>query len=277
MCFGICCCCSIAKSCLTLCDPVDKQHIKLPCPSLSPGACSNSCPLSWWCHPIISSSVVPLSCNQSFPASGSFSKSRLFTSCGQNTGVSASASVLPMSIQGLFPLGLTGLISLLSKSLSKSLLQHHSSKAPQFKSINSSAQALPSSKGGFSCKIYKTQDLCFLIPFKNIWGHLVLRKEKGLESEGGVEPGLSHCHIAGPSFWRWGTVSSDCRTEPGPMSFSAGVNGLTLVKPKKSLSWCFSPGWGWASINSHPLSPFNMLFLPLITVGENRLRGAELV
>ena len=105
------------------------QHSRLPCPSLSPGLCSNSCPLSWWWHPTISSTVVPFSsCPQSFLVSGSFPLSPLFTSGGQSIGASASASVLPMNIQGWFPLGLTGLISLQSKGL-KSLLEHHSSKA----------------------------------------------------------------------------------------------------------------------------------------------------
>ena len=95
------------------------QHFGLPCPSPSPGACSNSCPLSWWCHPTISSSVAPFSsCLQSFPASGSFPMSWLFTSDGQNIGVSASATVLPMNVQDWFPLGLTDLI-LLSKGLSR--------------------------------------------------------------------------------------------------------------------------------------------------------------
>ena len=109
--------------------PHGLQCIRLLCSSLSPGACSNSCPLSRWCHPTISFSVTPFSsCYQSLPASGSFPMSELFTSGGQSTGASASASVLPMNIQGSFPLGLTGLISLLSKGL-KSLLQHHSSKA----------------------------------------------------------------------------------------------------------------------------------------------------
>ena len=94
------------------------QHTRLPCPSLSPGACSDSCPLSQWCHPTISSSVVPFSsCPQSFPASGSFPMSRLFTSGSQS--IRASATVLPMNIQGWLPLGLTGLISLLSKRLSR--------------------------------------------------------------------------------------------------------------------------------------------------------------
>ena len=99
--------------------PHGLQHARLPCPSPSPGACSNSCPLSQWCHPTISSSVIPFfSCLQSFPASGSFPMSWLFVPTGQNIGVSASASVLPMNIQDWSPLGWTGWISLQSKGLS---------------------------------------------------------------------------------------------------------------------------------------------------------------
>ena len=95
-------------------------HTRLPCPSPSPGACSNSCPSSWWCHPTISSSVVPFSyCLQSFPASGSFPRSQFFSSGGQSIGVLASESILPMNIQDWFPLELTGLISLESKGLSR--------------------------------------------------------------------------------------------------------------------------------------------------------------
>ena len=93
--------------------PHGLQHARLPCPSPTPGACSNSCPFSRWCHPTISSSVVPFSfCLQSFPSSGSFSVSCLFLSGGQTIGTSASSSVLPMNIQEWFPLGLTGFISL---------------------------------------------------------------------------------------------------------------------------------------------------------------------
>ena len=100
--------------------PHGLQHARPPCPSPTPGVYSNSCPLSWWCHPTISSSVVPFSsCLQSFPASGSFLMSWFFTSGGQSIGVSASASVLPMNIQDWFPLGWTSLISLLSKGLSR--------------------------------------------------------------------------------------------------------------------------------------------------------------
>ena len=91
-----------------------------PCPSPAPRACSNSCPSSWWCHPITSSSVVPFSsCPQSFPASGSFPMSQLFASGGQSIGISASASVFPMNIQDWFPLGWTGWICLQSKGLSR--------------------------------------------------------------------------------------------------------------------------------------------------------------
>ena len=99
--------------------PHGPQHIRSPCPSPTPRACSNSCPLSQWCHPTISSSVFPFSsCLQSFPASGSFPMSQFFESGGQNIGVPASTSVLPMNIQDWFPLGWTGWISLQSKGLS---------------------------------------------------------------------------------------------------------------------------------------------------------------
>ena len=95
--------------------PHGLQHARLPCPSPSSGVCPSSCPLNRWCHPTISSSVTLSFCLQSFPASGSFSMSQLFTSGGQNIGASALASVLPKRIQGWFPLGFTGLISLPSK------------------------------------------------------------------------------------------------------------------------------------------------------------------
>ena len=100
--------------------PHESQHARLPCPSTTPGVHSNSCPSSWWCHPAISSSVIPFSsCPQSFPASGSFPISQLFTWGGQSTGVSASASVLPMNTQDWSPLGCTGWTSLQSKGLSR--------------------------------------------------------------------------------------------------------------------------------------------------------------
>ena len=110
--------------------PHESKHTMLPCPSPTPGAHPNPCPSSRWCHPAILSSVVPFSaCPQSFPAPGSFPMSQLFAWGGQNIGVSASTSVLPMNTQDWSPLGWTGWISLQSKGLSKSLLQHHSSKA----------------------------------------------------------------------------------------------------------------------------------------------------
>ena len=100
--------------------PHGLQHTRPPCPLPTPGAYSNSCPSSRWCHPTISSSVVHLcSCPQSLPASGSFQMSQFFTSGGQSTGVSASASFLPMNIQDWFPLGWTGWISLQFKGLSR--------------------------------------------------------------------------------------------------------------------------------------------------------------
>ena len=96
------------------------QHARLPCPSPTPGACSNSCPSSKWCHPTISSSAVPFSsCPQSFPASGSFPMSQFFTTRGQRIGISVATSVLPMNIQHWFPLGWTGWISWQSKGLSR--------------------------------------------------------------------------------------------------------------------------------------------------------------
>ena len=100
--------------------PHGLQHTRLPCPSPSPAVCSISCSSSQWCHPAISSSVIPFSsCLQSFPASGSFPMSQFFASGGQIIGISASASVLPMNIQDWFPLAWTGWISLQSKGLSR--------------------------------------------------------------------------------------------------------------------------------------------------------------
>ena len=124
-------------SCSVMSDflrPHGLQHAGLPCPSPTPGACSNSCPSSRWCHPTVSSSVIPFSSRlQSFPASGFFLRSQFFASGSQSTGISALASVLPMNIQDWYPLGWTGLISLLLRD------SEESSPVPQFKSINSSA------------------------------------------------------------------------------------------------------------------------------------------
>ena len=113
--------------------PHGLQHARLPCPSPNLRACSNSCPLSWWCHPTILFSVAPFSsCLQSFPTSGSFQMSQFFTGGGQSIGVSASASVLPVNIQDWYPLRMDWL-DLLGSPCSprtlKILLQYHSSKA----------------------------------------------------------------------------------------------------------------------------------------------------
>ena len=116
-------CCSIHFSRWVVSDsllPHESQHARSPCPSPTPGVYSNSCPLSRWCHPAISSSVIPFfSCPQSLPASGSFPVSQLLAWGGQSIGVSASASVLPMNTQDWSPLGWTGWISLQSKGLSR--------------------------------------------------------------------------------------------------------------------------------------------------------------
>ena len=111
---------SVAQSCPTSLRPHEPQDVRPPCPSPTPGVYRNSCPLSWWCHPTISSSVVPFSsCPQSLPASESFPMSQLFASGGQSIRVSASASVLPMNTQDWSPLEWTGWISLQSKGLSR--------------------------------------------------------------------------------------------------------------------------------------------------------------
>ena len=119
--------------------PHDSQHARPPCPSPTPGVYSKSCPSSRWCHPAISSSVIPFSsCPQSFPASGSFPISQLFAWGGQSTGVSASASVLSMNTQDWSPLGWTGWISLQSKGLSRvfsnTTVQKHQFFSTQFSS-----------------------------------------------------------------------------------------------------------------------------------------------
>ena len=114
--------CSVQFSCSVVSDslrPHEPQHARPPCPLPTPRVHSNSCSLSWWCHPAISSSVIPFSRLRSFPASGSFQMSQSFASGGQSIEASISATVLPMNIQDWFPLGLTGLISLQSKGLSR--------------------------------------------------------------------------------------------------------------------------------------------------------------
>ena len=137
---------SVQFSCSVVSDslqPHESQHARPPCPSPTPGVHSNSCPLSWWCHPTISSSVISFSsCPQSLLASGSFPMSQLFAWCGQSTGVSASASVLPMNTQDWSTLEWTGWISLQSKGLSRvfsnTTVQKHQFFGPQLSSQSNS-------------------------------------------------------------------------------------------------------------------------------------------
>ena len=151
----------LLSSVQSLSQPHGLQHTRLPWPSPTPRACSNSCPPSPWCHPTISPSVVPFSsCLQSFPASGSFQMSQFFASGGQSIGVSASASVLLMSIQDWSPLGWTGWISLQSPGTQES------SPTPQFKSINSSVLSLlhsPTLTSIHDCYLTISQsEICYL-------------------------------------------------------------------------------------------------------------------
>ena len=126
---------SVQFSCSVVSDssrPHGLQHGRPPCPAPTSGAYSISCPLRWWCHPAISSSVVPFSsCFQSFPTSGSFPMSQFFASGGLSIGVSVSASVLPMNIQDWFPLGWTGWISLQIRRLSR-VFSNHTVQKHQF-------------------------------------------------------------------------------------------------------------------------------------------------
>ena len=166
----LCGCYSVTKSCPVLCNPHELQHPRLPCPSLSPRVCSNSCPLSWWCHPTISSSVAFFSfCFQSFPASGSFPMRQLFPSNGQIIGASISASVLTKNIQGWFPLGLTDLISLqfkgLSRVFSSTTIQKH-----QFFSMTLRISINQGGRNGLTLKLHedKYYYLFYLLWIPNI-------------------------------------------------------------------------------------------------------------
>ena len=147
----------VAQSCPTL-RAHGLQHARLPCPSPTPRAYSNSCLLSRWCHPTISSSVIPFSSHlQTFPASGSFQMSQPFASGGQSIGVSASPSVLPMNIQDWFPLGLMDWISLLPKGLSRVFSN------TQFKSINSPGlRFLYSPTLTSICDYWKNHSFCYI-------------------------------------------------------------------------------------------------------------------
>ena len=149
--------------------PHGLQHARPPCPSPTPGVHSNSFPSRQWCHPTISSSVVPFSsCLQSFPASGSFQMSQLFTSGGQSIGISASTSVLPMNIQDWFPLGWTGWISLQSKGLSRvfssTTVQNHQFFCAQLSLwSNSHVHTRPLEKPGMLCFIPFSQPFTVLL------------------------------------------------------------------------------------------------------------------
>ena len=134
----------------------ESQHTRPPCPSPAPGVYSNSCPLSRWCHPTISSSVIPFSsCPQSFPVSWSFPMNQFFTLGGQNIGDSGMASVLPMKIQGWFPLGLTSLISWLSKELSRvfsnTTIWKHPKKKKKIKYLQNYKTKIESYKNQYKC------------------------------------------------------------------------------------------------------------------------------
>ena len=151
-------CALLFFSCSVMSDslwPHGLQHARLPCPSPSPRAYSNSCSSSQWYHPTISSCHPFLLLPSNFPSIRVFSNESVFASAGPSIGASALASVLPMNIQSWFPLGLTGLISLLFKRLSKSLLQHHSSKA----SILWQSSSLDHHKEGWAPKNWCFQPL----------------------------------------------------------------------------------------------------------------------
>ena len=161
--------CSVMSDCL---GPYGLQDTTVPCPSLSPGVGWNSCPLSQWCHPTISSSSVASFSShlQSSPASGSFPMSNFFTSGGHSIGASASASVLPMNTQGWFPLGLTGLISLQSKGLSivfsNTTVQNHQFFGPQLSLWSNShirTWLLKKPYLGLNGPLLAERCLCFLI------------------------------------------------------------------------------------------------------------------
>ena len=183
--------CSVSQSVQSVVSdslrPPGLQHTRPPCPSPTPGVSSNSCPLSRWCHPTISSSVVPFSsCLQSFSASGSFPVSQFFASGSQSIGVSTSASVLPVNIQDWFPLGLTGLISLQSKRLSRvfsntTVQKNHSVFLPgEFHGQRSLA--------GYSSWSHKELDMIERLSLSLYWGLQLLRSsERTCSKEVGEE------------------------------------------------------------------------------------------
>ena len=143
-------------------QPHVPQHARPPCLSPTPRVYPISCPLSWWCHPTISSSVVPFSsCSQSLPASRSFSMSQLFASCSQSIGVSALASVLPMNTQDWSPLGRTGWISLQSKGLSRVFFNTTVERHQFFSTQLSLCTTLTSIHGHWKNHSLDEMDLCW--------------------------------------------------------------------------------------------------------------------
>ena len=140
--------------------PYEHQRAWFHYPSLSPRICSNSCPPSQWCHPTVSSSIVPIFCFQSFPESRSFPMNQFFASGGQSIGVSTSASVLPRNIQDWFPLRLTSLISLLSKGLSRVFSSTTVQKHQFFGAQSSLCPILTSVHGYWKNHSFNYTDLC---------------------------------------------------------------------------------------------------------------------
>ena len=172
-------------------QPHEPQHARPPCPSSTPGVYTNSCPLSRWYHPTISSSVIPFSSHlQSFPESGSFPMSQFFTSGGQSTGVLASASVLPVNIQDWFPLWLKGLISLLSKGLSRIFSNATVQKHQFFGTQLSLSADFKLGRNGFS---YGENGECCK-PSKSLPFLLQSIKDKNVDS-GSVTPGHLHWSV----------------------------------------------------------------------------------
>ena len=228
-----CCSCSVAQSRPTLCDP------RLPCPSLSPRVCSNSCPLSWWCYPSIFSSYP-----QSFPAPGSFPMSLFFTSFGQSIGASASASVLLVNIPGWFPLGLTGIWSPCCPRDSQ-----ESSPAPQFERISSSVLSLLYGPNLTSVQVgspHYTMDLAVYITFHStLCGSCCVWKENGptvveVRISGLLLHQLVHPHL--PVSWPPWVLHLRCLH-----LLHAGANSSEDLLWETADSFSdssFSPGWG---------------------------------
>ena len=179
---------SVVSDCL---QPHEPQDARPPCPSPTPRVYQNPCPSSWWCHPTISSSVIPFSsCPQSFPASGSFQMSQLFASGGQSSGVSASTSVLPVNIQDWSPLEWTGWISLQSKGLSRvfsnTTVQKHQFFGAQL--------SLENTKSKTAYHGLLSAQFCLVTGNENLRGYLVILLPWGLTVSCNFSP-TSQSHI----------------------------------------------------------------------------------